>query len=598
MPFRLALLLAVLLPVGSPAAGFQTVTLHGEVGAAADANMARFNAVPFDSVSWLRADLTGEKVSEFDNNNASAMFRPFKNYSGDISGRFIEIMALNVQSGGTVNPVFRELLKQVPKLQRASGYFCSSGDIDWQQPIDRNAKGASSKMMPALWGNARMLCGLIEVSHAFPDNQAVLAAARKLGDFYVGIVPRFTDSACMAEYTNGTSYASGYVTCWFPAMEGLVKLSALTGDKKYLNAAITMAAFYQSLDQIPIDHSHGMLCNQVSLLLLYEATQNVSYLARVEKRWAELVQGGFINPAGGILEKCQVENGRDEGCAEADWLRLNLELGRVTHQSRYWDMAERVLNNHFLQNQAADGGFGHRSTLCDRDGVYGFGSGFRETTWCCDYHGQIGFVNLRSHLLERNEAELKCNLALDFIAKESTGTVKSILRSGITNGEVLRQRIQLDGLSATIIKMRQPQWADAVTAVDAAGVAVPLIAKDGYCATTKLVTNVEFIFAGGVYAEGRHCDRLLNGPVAGQSVVLGYGPKIFAAADQTATLPAWPTTVSALRAQGLELFSAALHGKNFNFVFERSSKTKASAAKAANDLSDEEKLSRIQTTKK
>ena len=596
MPIRLALLMAVLLPVGSPAAGFQTVTLHGEVGAAADANMARFNAAPFDSVSWLRADLTGEKVSEFDNNNASAMFRPFKNYSGDISGRFIEIMALNAQSGGTANLVFRELLTQVLKLQRAGGYFCSSGDIDWQQPIDRNAKGASSKMMPALWGNARMLCGFIEASHAFPDNQAVLTAAKKIGDFYVGIVRRFTDPSRMAEYTGGTTYASGYVTCWFPAMEGLVKLSALTGDKKCLNAAIMMAAFYRSFDHIPIDHSHGMLCNQVSLLLLYEATQDASYLQRVEQRWDELVQGRFINPAGGILEKCQVENSRDEGCAEADWLRLNLELGRVTHRSRYWDMAERILNNHFLQNQAADGGFGHRSILCDQEGVYGFGSGFRESTWCCDYHGQIGFVNLRAHLLECDADSLTCNLALDFTAQESSGSVKSTLSPGAAAGEVMRQRIQLDGKPATVIRLRRPQWADAITAIDAAGVAVALVAEDGYYSTAKPVTNVEFIYVGGVYAEGRHCNRQTNGPGAGQPVVFGCGPKIFAAEDETALLPAWPTTVEALKAQGLEPISSALRGKKFNFVFDRHPKPDSGKVKKSSELSDEENLSRIQLT--
>jgi hypothetical protein len=67
-------------------------------------------------------------------------------------------------------------------------------------------------------------------------------------------------------------YAAGYVTCWFPAMEGLVKLSTLTGEKKYLDAAISMAAFYQQFDKLPIDHAHGMLCCQVSLLLLHEAT--------------------------------------------------------------------------------------------------------------------------------------------------------------------------------------------------------------------------------------------------------------------------------------------------------------------------------------
>lgn len=546
------------------------ITLGGEVGVAAEANMARFRAAPFDSVPWLRADLTGEKSAEFDKLSEGGMpYRPFKEYSGDISGRFIEIMALNMQASHEVNPAFRELLHEVPKHQRTGGYFCASGEINWQQPIDRTSNGDSSVMMPALWGNARMLCGLIEACRAFPDNKEILATANKLGDFYVGIVPRFTDPARMKEYISGTSYSSGYVTCWFPAMEGLVKLSGLTGNKKYLDAAMTIAKFYQSIDRIPLDHSHGMLCCQVSLLLLFEATKDASYLERVEKRWDELVQGGYINPAGGILEKCQLVDERDEGCAEADWLRLNLELGRVTQKSRYWDMAERHLNNQFLQNQAANGGFGHHNILCDKEGVRGFGGNVLEATWCCDYHGQIGFVNLRSHLLERNAAALTCNLTLEFTAKGAAGTVKSTVHNGAAAGEVMRQRIQLDGLPATVVRIRQPQWADAVTAVAADGSALPLIVKNGYCATEKPVTSAEFIYAGGIFAEGRRCNRLPKGPVEGQPFALGFGPKLFAAVNQSITLPAWPTTVEALKAQGVERFSSALRGKEFRFIFDR-----------------------------
>jgi hypothetical protein len=38
-----------------------------------------------------------------------------------------------------------------------------------------------------------------------------------------------------------------------------------------------MAAFYERFDQIPIDHAHGMLCNQVALLLLFEAPRSAAF---------------------------------------------------------------------------------------------------------------------------------------------------------------------------------------------------------------------------------------------------------------------------------------------------------------------------------
>ena len=236
--------------------------------------MARFRSAPFDSVPWLRADLTGENAAEFDKISEGGMpFRPFKNYSGDISGRFIEIMALNAQSSHVVNPAFRELLKEVPKHQRAGGYFCASGEINWQQPIDRTKDGESNLMLPALWGNAAPALRVDRSQPRFSRRQGDLGNGKKARRFLCRHRSAVHRPARMTEYISGTSYASGYITCWFPAMEGLVKLSALTGDTKYLDAAKTIAKFYKSLDRIPLDHSHGMLCCQVSLLLLFEATQ-------------------------------------------------------------------------------------------------------------------------------------------------------------------------------------------------------------------------------------------------------------------------------------------------------------------------------------
>ena len=552
----------------------ERVTVGGEVGKAMADCTSRFRSPPFDSLPWLRADLTGETVSQYDNAFGNVMRRPYKEYSGDISGRFIEIMCLDSQGDLGIHPALAELLATVPRQQRTGGYFCASGVIGWQKPLDFAEEGgpAGKRMLPALWGNSRMLCGLVEAMRAFPADARIARAARDLGDFYLAVLPRFTDPKRVAEYTRTGTYAAGYVTCWFPAMEGLVRLGNFTGEKKYLDAAITMAAFYQQFDQIPIDHSHGMLCCQVALLDLFEATKDASYLKRVEHRWDELVRGGYINPAGGILEKCRVSYNRrlvDEGCGIADWLRLNLALGRVTGRDRYWAMAERTLHNHLLQNQTPKGGFGHRKVWCDDHGAWGLGEGEQESTWCCTFHGDLGFINLRQHLLTRTGNTLPVALALDFRSTNAVGTTVSTLRGGLRAGEVLRQRISLTGQPAAVVRLRQPHWADAITAVDYNGKVVETEIKYGWCATKQPVTDVEFLYGGDVYAEDRHCTRLPNGPRAGEPFVIGYGPKIMAAEGRTATAPAWPTTLEALKAGGLEPFPASMRGKDCCFVFGR-----------------------------
>jgi hypothetical protein len=545
------------------------VTLGGEVGAADRASSTRFESAPYDSLAWIRADLTGEKASASDDAGwGHILFRPFKNFSGDISGRFIEIMALNTQGGNPVHPGYKTLLKALPAYQRPGGYFAASGEVDWQKPID-NKTIHTSTMMPVLWGNARLLCGLVEASRNDPTDTALLATARKLGDFYAGMLPRFADPARLDEYTRGDTYAAGYVTCYFPAMEGLVKLFKLTGEQKYLDTAVTMAAFYQQFDKLPIDHAHGMLCNQVALLLLYEATKDASYLASVEKRWDDLVAGGYINPAGGILEKCKVKFSRDEGCAIVDWFRLNLALGRVTGRARYWAMAERTLHNHLLQNQARTGGFGHRGALCDEAGVLGFKSSIEEATWCCTFHGQLAFLNLKDTLIADTGDVLKSPLAFDFSVKTSTSEIISVIEPAVEAGEVMRQRIRLTGVPAKVLQLRKPAWADAVQALSATGALLEMSGQEEYLRTTQPVTEAVFVFRGGVYAENRQCVRLPEGPKAGESCVLGYGPKLLAVKGRTAALSGCPLSFAQLHKEGFQQFSDAFRTNECCFVSVR-----------------------------
>ena len=81
-------------------------------------------------------------------------------------------MAMNSRGSYEVHSLLKELLAEVQKSQRPGGYFAASGIIDWQQPIDFKGK----VMMPGLWGNSRLLCGLVEASRAFKDPALLVTA--------------------------------------------------------------------------------------------------------------------------------------------------------------------------------------------------------------------------------------------------------------------------------------------------------------------------------------------------------------------------------------------------------------------------------------
>lgn len=410
------------------------IELKGEIGEAERLAVQRIFRDPFTSLPWLRADLTNETVSTEDKNWSSVWFRPFKNYSGDISGRYLELMSVISGKNKDYHPVLRRFIEELPGLQQPDGHF-GWAKIGWDEPI--GSTSLESLMMPALWGNGRMLCGLIEAYKTFGD-QELLHAARELGDFYIAIADRFMDTKRMQEYKNGGTYAAAYVTCYFHAMEGLVKLFQVTKEQRYLSLTERMAAFYENFDVIPIEHTHGMLCNQYALLQLYEQTGSKHYLKSVEDRWDTMVNDGHVNPAGGVLEGTQIGNPRDEGCAETDWLRLNLKLFEITGNMRHLDMAERLIWNHYLANQNSSGGFGCRYVLNDQEGVFGFAVYSTEATWCCDFHGALGFQLLKPFLVTGQDQEIRINFPLSFNAGincgEETWDIQSLIGPGKVKG--------------------------------------------------------------------------------------------------------------------------------------------------------------------
>jgi hypothetical protein len=101
----------------------ERVTVGGEVGKAMADCTSRFRSPPFDSLPWLRADLTGETVSKDDDAGGSVMRRPYKEYSGDISGRMIEILSLESRGDVGIHPALAELLATVPRQHNPESVF-------------------------------------------------------------------------------------------------------------------------------------------------------------------------------------------------------------------------------------------------------------------------------------------------------------------------------------------------------------------------------------------------------------------------------------------------------------------------------------------
>jgi DUF1680 family protein len=497
-----------------------SVQLGGDLGRAYDRGIARLNLPPYESAVFLRADISFE------------MERVFTNYSGDISGRFIQIASLTSPRGQMSPATLAALLEGISRYQKADGHF--GADVDWNAPLE--PENPRAVLLPIFWGNSRLLVGLLAAHDAFgrPDT---LAAARRLGDFYIATADRFLDPAREPEYRSTGSYAAGYPTDYFPGIEGLALLHQVTGDPRYLAQAERMAEFFRRFDQLPIDHSHGNLVTHYGLLLLYEITGKQEYLDRTLAQWTKAVLGGYVWPLGGVGEKFHVSYASDEGCSEADWLRLNLKLWHITGEVRFLETAERLLWNHYAMNRTANGGYGHHNFVCDPTGPLLMQPQFTEAVWCCTFHGLLGLHALKSHIVTGSADEVSVNFPLD--CRTPIDTVQGDVLVGVACREEtnsLTCRVTSEGMGSGelrhAVKFRRPAWATSVTVTDSAGqqVEIPDTTADWLTLPGALVAAGADVQLGWkVTVEDRRLKPIKLNPNAigrHEGVVLRSGPHV------------------------------------------------------------------------
>jgi len=433
--------------VALPAAG--KVELSGPLGEALAHGVARLAAPPY-SEAWLRADVSFE------------VNRIFTNYSGDVSGRFLELAALTspAESSGKklASPAtLAPLMKTIIRYQKPDGHF--GVDVDLAKPLVK-----TSPPITLLWGNARLLVGLVTASQEFHD-PALLAAARRLGDFYVHSADRLCSPSREADYRSSGTYGEGYVCCYFPAIEGLCMLYRATRDDRYLQQAQRMAEFFTRFDALPIDHSHGNLCTWRGILLLYEITGQARYLDRAKAKWDAAMQGGYVWALGGIGEHWYVFFPGDEGCSESDWLRFSLDLWRFTGRTRYLDVAERLVANQYAANQCANGGFGMCKLDGGQSGPNALTGELQEWPFCCSFHGPLGLHFLKSYLVAGCDQGILVNLFEDCTARVNVGPrqwLVKVHREPDADQSTIKVKIDAscpdDKHAATVLWIRSPSW--------------------------------------------------------------------------------------------------------------------------------------------
>ena len=272
-------LMCCMLCAGSVWAAPGTISPQGELKARIDMTRQRMSQgdVPRFSQDFVLADVKLDP----------AYPRRFSEYSGDLSGRVIGALACMPGEEGWAS--LDALVSAALPHQRADGRF---GDADLRYTSEEIEKNH----MALLWGNGRLLVGLLEYYAARPRPE-VLESAQRLGDFLCGVRAGCASPEVAARVKD--LGAAGMI-CFSQLIEGLVMLHGATGDARYLDEAVAIVPWLPA--ERGHQHSHGYLSTLRGVMMLYEATGDAQWLDFVRNLYDALAASEDLQLYGGVQE--------------------------------------------------------------------------------------------------------------------------------------------------------------------------------------------------------------------------------------------------------------------------------------------------------
>ena len=371
----------------------------------------------------------------------------FAEYSGDQAGRYLSTFSRIQVQGSPVD--LDVLVKKIIANQKPDGRFGDAGLVFDPAKLTGNH-------MALLWGNGRLLTGLMDY-YVVSKNPEVLQSAVRLGKFLTDIAQSCTRPEVIEKFK--TMGAMGFI-CFTQITDGLVKLYEQTSDAKYVELA---GSIYQLLPEFGNQHSHGYLNTVLGVVGLYNATKDTSHLNFAKHIYSQVVSSNNYLITGGVPEffgeEGFADGFRDEGCSEADFVMLSLELWKATGNMDYLDKTEYCLLNEMMYNQYCSGDFGSHPF----DKKFGFTLSHSQgrAWWCCNYHGLQAMLAARDIIVTNKNGEKQVNLYSYTRYKDAD--------MAFTLGKVAKNEAKYNividscGNSERVIALRAPSWANATT---------------------------------------------------------------------------------------------------------------------------------------
>lgn len=449
--------------------------------------------------------------------------RRFTEYSGDQCGRYLSTFS-RIQVKG--NPIdLNDLVKKIVANQKPDGRF---GNAD----LVFDPTKLTGNHMALLWGNGRLLTGLMDY-YAVYKNPEALQAAEKLGKFLTDVAQSCTRPEVIEKFK--TMGAMGFI-CFTQITDGLIKLYEQTSVKKYL---VLASSIYKLLPAFGNQHSHGYLNTVLGVMGLYNATKDTSHLNFAKRIYQQVISSSNYLISGGVPEFFGdhgfADGFRDEGCSEADFVMLSLELWKATDNVNYLDKAEYCLLNELMYNQYNSGDFG--SHPIDENFGFVLAHSQGRAWWCCDYHGLQSMLEACDIIVTAKNDVKQVNLYS--YTKYKDADIAFTLSKAARNEASYNLVIDSCGNSEQILALRTPSWAtqttvlvngkEAIAKPENGYVQLKQVWKKGDEITINLIYKVQLV------TFNRKTMSLAEMPEKLTKAALQYGPYLMSVDDVYST---------------------------------------------------------------
>lgn len=305
-------------------------------------------------------------------------------WTGDLSGRVLEALTLADGIDGKYDERLDELFSRILRFRQPNGLFGRYAQDSEPMRHEDSPISGSDKLFPAL-------------IHYFlyKGDYRALDAALGIGEYLLEHKNAWLEFCFQPDRPVGNH-------CWL--IEPFAMLYGVTGDARYLDVIRTAMDRFGRIEGC---HSHGFLTALRGMQRLALLTGDPSYNEMPERYRKMIRENRWESCTGDIYESFPFSV-RNESCAVADWLMMNLYAAHSLDDDEAYAKSEHVLWNALYYNQIVTGGFGHRQMLSNGYGT----SEFQEAWWCCTETSILALAEVARHTVTKIGDQIRINFLI------------------------------------------------------------------------------------------------------------------------------------------------------------------------------------------